>query len=172
MLPYCSLHCSLISHTILPYPVIRTPVFKPCIFFDTRQSDYCILLCIRCSVMYTCIWLFSFLHNSALISSSLLSPVPSFTSDPFPIPPIFLTSYSDNIPTYYLFSNFLIHCSVSVRPWLTIPSDPSWSRLMKLSNTLCSGIMCQLIPICLIVLLLFSVSVLTKLQSLYRTSCI
>jgi len=38
----------------------------------------------------------------------LLSPVPSFTSDPFLMPPIFLTSYSDNIPTSYLFSNFLI----------------------------------------------------------------
>ena len=37
---------------------------------------------------------------------------------------------------------------------------------MMLSNTLCSGIMCQLIPIRLIVLLLFSVSVLTKLRSL------
>ena len=46
----------------------------------------------------------------------LLSPVPSFTSDPSPIPPISLIPYSDDIPTSYPFSDSLTHCSVSVHP--------------------------------------------------------
>jgi len=43
---------------------------------------------------------------------------------------------------------------------------PFMLSLMLLINTSCSGIMCWLSPICLIILLLFPVSVLTKLRSL------
>ena len=95
----------------------------------------------------------------------LLSSIPSFTSDPFLIPPIFLISY---LITFWLLIPSLILLSLVLFLFTPdLPFRPTLHALdLWLSNTLCSGIIGQLIPICLIVLLLFSVSVLNKLWSL------
>ena len=94
----------------------------------------------------------AFFNFSSIVSAQLSGSVKSCSVLhlwSFLIPPIFLISYSDFILTSYPFSDFLILCSVSIHPWFTIPSNPSCSSLMMLSNTSCSCIMCQLSPISL-----------------------
>ena len=67
----CSPHLlPLNSESVLPWsPIVsKPPVFKPCIFFDTPQYDYCIILC-----LFVLLCIFHIYFITTLISNSYLT---------------------------------------------------------------------------------------------------
>ena len=117
----CLIASSIILQYLLPLqPLVSKPlIFKPCISFDTRQSDYHILLCYLSSIAYT-------LNSLSLDSSPNSSVQPLSNSHPTPVS----NSHPKIIGHTYILYEWVQHISWSQVLYVTLfwlPVNQLWS---------------------------------------------